>query len=418
MASSSTAVDFGILTHARPATDRFERNILRLTGALLFAILILQRFGIPFGSKSISMVGPVGFLIGGIGLAYGLFAVDRRRLIAFLALASWVVIGLLWQQTHPNPFGVEADLPSLAQFLVLTSFALLSFARPIDEALFFSQLNRWFAFIAIAGIVQFAVQLVGIRIFEFTGLLPAQMLYEANYNLVISVGVGDLLKANGFFLIEPSVFSQVMAVALIIELLTTRRPRHMMLFIVGLMLSFSGTGWIVLLSFVLAATLSLGLRGVLLALGTIALLGLAIGAAMLLAPDLAAAFSDRISEFSEIGTSAHMRFVTPFWLLSEVLARDPSAILLGIGSGVSEALYLPYLYNVNTPIKVLLEYGLPALIAYLSLFLLNRRTPTQAALVFPAMVLFLFAGGYQQFPPVLFLILLILCVARLTPSRQ
>jgi hypothetical protein len=184
------------------------------------------------------------------------------------------------------------------------------------------------------------------------------------------------------------------------------------------MLSFSGTGWIVLFSFVLAATLSLGVRGVLLALGTIVLLGLAIGAAFVLAPDLAAAFGDRIGEFSEIGTSAHMRFVTPFWLVSDVLARDAAAIFLGIGSGVSEALYLPYLYNVNTPIKVLLEYGLPALIAYLSLFLLNRRTPTQAALVFPAMVLFLFAGGYQQFPPVLFLILMLLCVARLAPSRQ
>jgi len=52
--------------------------------------------------------------------------------------------------------------------------------------------------------------------------------------LRISVGVGDLLKANGFFLIEPSVFSQFMALALIIELLTTRRPRHMLLFIAAL----------------------------------------------------------------------------------------------------------------------------------------------------------------------------------------
>jgi hypothetical protein len=71
---------------------------------------------------------------------------------------------------------------------------------------------------------------------------------------------------------------------------------------------------------------------------------------------------------------------------------------------------------VNTPIKVLLEYGLPALISYLALFLLNERTPAQRALVLPAMIMFLFAGGYQQFPPVLFLILLLLCTARLTPT--
>jgi hypothetical protein len=153
-----------------------------------------------------------------------------------------------------------------------------------------------------------------------------------------------------------------------------------------------------------------------LAIGTVVILGFTIGITVMLAPQAAAVFGDRIHEFTEIGTSAHMRFVTPFWLMSDVLARVPSAFALGIGSGASEAIYLPYLYNVNTPIKVLLEYGLPALISYLALFLLNERTPAQRALVLPAMIMFLFAGGYQQFPPVLFLILLLLCTARLTPT--
>ena len=51
-------------------------------------------------------------------------------------------------------------------------------------------------------------------------------------------------------------------------------------------------------------------------------------------------------------------------------------------------------------------------------------TPQQLAVVLLVFILglvlgmFLFAGGYQQFPPVLFLILLLLCMARLTPTRQ
>ena len=413
MPAASTTLPIRAPARRARSREQLERETLRLSGCLLFTVLFLQRFGLPFGAKAISVVGPIGFLIAIVGLARGTLALDRNRMIGFLALTGLAMLGMLWQGTHPNPFGTGANLNSLMQFLVLTSFAVLSFAYPVDEARFFGQVTRWFSWIAIAGIVQFVLQLVGIRIFRFTGILPASLLYEANYNLVIPAGIGSLLKSNGFFLIEPSVFSQVMALGIIIEVLTAQRPRMLGLFVAGLMLSFSGTGWIVLISFVLAAALSLGGRGVLLAAGTVLLLGLAATAAVLLAPGIEAAFSTRLNEFSMIGTSAHMRFVTPFWLMSNVLSRAPWAALLGIGSGASEALYLPYLYNVNTPIKVFLEYGLPALGAYLSLFLMNRRTPSQRALVFPAMVLFLFAGGYQQFPPVLFLILLLLCTARL-----
>ena len=115
-------------------------------------------------------------------------------------------------------------------------------------------------------------------------------------------------------------------------------------------------------------------------------------------------------------TSGHLRFITPYWTLADTLGRDPVALLLGIGAGVSERLSLPYDYNVNTPVKVLLDYGLPALVAYLLLFVLGRKSPVQGALVLPGLVLFLFTGGYQQFPPVLFPVLLLLCVARLRPS--
>ena len=91
-------------------------------------------------------------------------------------------------------------------------------------------------------------------------------------------------------------------------------------------------------------------------------------------------------------------------------------LLIGIGSGASETINLPYDYDVNTPVKVSLEYGVPALIAYVLLFILGSRTALQRVLLIPTTVLVLFAGGYQQFAPVLFMILLITSVARLRPS--
>jgi hypothetical protein len=404
-----------VRTLARPTriAGRVERDALHLTSALLAAMLLLQRFGIPFGAKPISVVGPIGFLIAAVGLARGTLAFDRRRTMAFLAFIACVTAGMVWQQLGPSPFGTPINNKSMAQFVVLSGFAVLCFAEPVDEARFFRLVANWFAAIAVAGALQFAAQFAGLRLFQFTGLLPASILYEANYNQVIPIGIGSLLKSNGFFLVEPSVFSQILALGIIMEVLSGRRPWVLALFAGSLLISFSGTGWIVLASFFATAAVGMGARGLALAAGMALALALAAGAALLAAPEIITVFNDRASEFAMMGTSAHLRFITPFWLTEEVLARDPQAALLGIGSGASESMQLPWLFNVNTPIKVFLEYGLPALVAYLSLFLLNRRTPVQRALVVPAMVMFLVAGAYQQFPPMLFLTLLLLCTARL-----
>ena len=110
-----------------------------------------------------------------------------------------------------------------------------------------------------------------------------------------------------------------------------------------------------------------------------------------------------------------MRFVTPFWFMGDVLAREPSALFAGIGAGVSEKMSFPYAFDVNTPVKIVVEYGAPLLLAYLVLFALAQRTLNQAALFVPCMLLFLFTGGYQQFPPILFPVLLLVAVARLKP---
>ena len=96
------------------------------------------------------------------------------------------------------------------------------------------------------------------------------------------------------------------------------------------------------------------------------------------------------------------------------------SLLIGAGAGASERLHtqLTYAYNINTPLKIAVEYGLPGLGAYFALFLAADRTPRQSALMLPAMMLFLFTGAYSQFAPVLFPILLITSVARLRPTPK
>ncbi len=405
-------------TAPRDSSSDLVLRALRFTSAILWVSLLLQRFAVPLQSKSFSLVGPLGLAIGFFALAKGTLAFHRIRLSLFLVLASAAMVGLMWQAVNPaGDFAGGPNLPSLIQFLMLTSFAVLTFAEPVDEKSFFRKVNFWFAVVAVAGVLQFVAQFVGIKIFAFTGILPEALLFEQGYHLQIGVGVGDMLKSNGFFLVEPSVLSQIMALGLIIEMLAFRRPRYLCLFTAALLLSFSGTGWIVIGSFIITAAIGMGKRGLLLATAIVVLLGVVFGAASLLAPDVVAPFEDRIGEISRPGSSGHDRFITPFWVLSDVLKEQPSAALTGLGTGVAERLNKSYEFAMNTPVKIAVDQGFPALLAYLLLFVVGRKSPVQASLTVPACVTFFLAGSYEEFPPMIFLVLLLTSVARLSAVK-
>ena len=395
-----------------------EQQALWFTGAIFAVSLALQRFGLPFGGKALSIVGPIGIALVAYGLFKGALSFHKGRLLTFLALTALILCGMALHSAEPGGFGEGASVDSLLQFLLLTSFAVFTFSEPVEEAAFFRVVTFALMVIACAGVLQFIAQFFGLGLFSFTGILPDSLLFEAGYNLEIPLGIGDILKSNGFLLVEPSVLSQLMALGIIIEASGARRPPFLVAFVAGLLLSFSGTGWIVLGAFVAGSAIAMGKRGLIIALGVVVALSATLALAAVLTPDVMDMLTSRLSEISQPGTSGHMRFVTPFWMLSDVLASHKSAFLLGIGSGGSERLVLPYVYDVNTPIKVMVDYGFPALICYVALFLLGRKTPIQAAVVAPAIVLFFFAGGYQQFPPMVFIVLLLTSVARLRVTPQ
>ena len=400
---------------AAPRIRRRDPALIFAAGTLVLS-LFLQRFAVQVGSQGMDIVGPLVLLLAFWAVLNGALVLHRTRLLLFGALALWTVLGAAWQTVHPNSYGVGLTLPSLAQFLLLTSFCVLSFARDMDERVFFRGGANILALIAAAGILQFLLQFAGLGLFSFTHLLPDRMLFESGYNLEIPVGIGDIMKSNGFFLLEPSIFSQSMAMGLILEILAARRAWFLALFAAGLLLSFSGTGWIVLLSFLLSVGARLGRRGIVLAAGLAMAIVAVFAAVVYFSPDTADVFAGRVAEFSQPGTSGNLRFTTPFQLMNEVLAREPTAWLFGIGPGASERLSLAYEYDVNTPIKILLEYGMPAVVLYVAIFLSAQRTKLQGALVVPCLVLVLLAGGYQEFAPVLFPILLLICIARLRPA--
>ncbi len=398
---------------ARPALGlNLPEQALLFTMVVVAASLILQRFGFAVGGKAASVVGPLGLGAAALGLIRGTLSFNRLRLSLFLVLCGLSVLGIAAHQAQPGRFQTGLSLQSVLQFLTLTSFATLTFTAPVAERAFARRVSAVLAVVAVAGLLQFAAQFAGLRLFTFRGIVPDSLLFEDGYNQIIPAGFGNVYKSNGFFLLEPSIFSQFMALALMMELLVLRRLRMLVLFAAGMLLSIAGTGWIVLGAFVGTVAFSMR-RGVLILLLTLGLLAVLAAGVTLLAPEVADSLSARLDEVTRPATSGHLRFITPFWLLDDVLRDEPGAALLGIGGGVSEHLTMPYEYTVNTPVKIAVDYGFPALIVYVALLAVGRKSPMQRAMLVPCMVMLLFAGGYQQLAPVLFPVLLIMTVAKL-----
>ena len=377
-----------------PATlaEAQERAALRFSIVILLACLLLQRFAVPFAGFPLGIVGPLGLALAGFELLRGTLVFDRVRLCIYLAFLAFVLAGAAANAATGPRFGLAPSWPSLMHFVGLTAFATFSFAQPVGEARLFRAVNACLGLTAAAALLQFVAQFAGLALFSFRDIVPDP------------------------FLLEPSILSQFMAIGIILEVLYFRRPRMLALFLGALLVSVSGTGWLVLGAFVAGAVLGMGRRGI--ALAAVLLLALAAGLAALslVLPDVFQSFIGRMNEISVMDTSAHQRFVTPFWALQEVMDRVPWTLLFCVGASIGESLPLPYNYFLNTPVKLTIEFGLPVVIAYVTLFSVASRTQRQAPLLLPGLVMLLFAGPYQQLAPVLFAVLLIMTVARLSPE--
>ena len=396
---------------------RDQPRALRFTIICLCISLFGSRFGFSIGSTQVSIVGPAVMALAFYSLIRGDLCFHKARLASYLLLVTLTIASLAVNVVQPDRFGSDLSWTSLLQFWFLTSLVTLRFTQPVDETLFFKSINLILVIIAILGIVQFFAQFVGLGLFSFRDFLPDKWSFEVGFNLQNPIGTTNYFKANGFFLLEPSVFSQFMAIGLAAEILILQRVRYVLLLLSGLIVSLSGTGWLILGSFIFAVAVGMKSRGIVLAFTTLAVLGVALGILDFVSPEFFDSFVGRVGEFSSPGSSAHGRFISPFWLAGDVIWRAPWALWTGIGPGRSERLIsTTYVAGLNTPAKVLLDFGILAMFAYLSALTVGKRTRAQFVLLGPGLVMLLLTGSYAQVPPLLFPVLLMTCIPTLTYS--
>jgi len=204
------------------------------------------------------------------------------------------------------------------------------------------------------------------KIIMFFGLIPDAFLQnlaiyngpdeQLGANTIIPIPGSSLIKSNGIFLSEPSVLSAMTALGILIEILEFRRPRYLILLALGLLLSYSGTGILILL-FTLPLTALVHTRAQLPAVLVVSFALTLIGTGII----DASVFTSRIGEFEDVNTSGFQRFISSFWMTAEHFdTASLQALIRGNGpAAMKEFVHVANYGSLgNTWFKLLYEYGL------------------------------------------------------------
>ncbi len=355
----------------RPATKAL--NVLRRAGlfspaqqqaailaamVLLFGLLVLQKFGIPFSDQEV-----VQFCLPAAYMAIALIVVltqklgvDPYRALFFLIFASIAVA--------TNMLSGKA-YSSLSLMYVLAIYFPFVFRFFIPASVYKRLMDYYVvaalgivALVVIEHLIQLPASYVAWPSLE--KLVPNQFLV-GGYNYIQPIQYGSrLMKPNAVFLLEASFVSQYIALGLIVELIFFGRMWRMLILTAGLLLTFAGTGLLLVIACAPFLVLRMSPRVILIALVVVVATGFA-----------AVEFgwytqvSHRMNEYQIASSSAHERFVSPATALLDFLQR-PDALYSGLGAGQIDVGHGEAWWPVT---KVTVEYGVLTAVAFYAFFL-------------------------------------------------
>lgn len=342
----------GVLMRRR--LDRWLMAIPAVTASYLSKLSIP-----PFGSLGLSLAIPLLCLTGAIGLAAGRLVTDAGRLLAYIAL-----LGLLWgiQLLRAEPFSYA----SLLLFTMLHFPYVLQLKRAPDYARVLAMFQGIALTIASLGLLQYGIQfLIGPTLaFPIENFFP-EAFKVSKFNMQGYLEYGSqVYRTNGVFMLEPSFFSQLLAVAVVVETVTRLRAWVLAVLLAGMVVSFSGTG-LMLLAACLPCLAVAKRRWDLLAAGVLLVAGVVALAALLDSPYLNVFFK-RAGEFTATGSSGFARFVGGFYLFEQFLWPDVMRGLFGYGAGSLQQYQAKATWasGGNAFFKMIFEFGLVGGLAY------------------------------------------------------
>jgi hypothetical protein len=387
MAHSSAQPEAAVGAESTPRWLRFALLASPLIGATF-----ISKFSFPpFAALGIGV--SIFFLLGVVaaGSVLGGVSIEPRRLALFTAMIG--ILGL-FQLFQPDSFS-----PSSLLLLVAVHLPYIFTVPGSDDK---DRIIRFFLGIvtvfAWCGIAQYCLQFFvnPTFLFPIENFTPERFIVQ-QFNHQAAMGYASHeYRANGVFLLEPSFFSQVLAVAIIAELCTLGRLSRIALYALALIVSYSGTGLIVLavcLPLCLVAQRRWGLLVFgLLALAVIIPLQLYFHAGRLLS---------RVGEFGASQSSGYMRFVGGFNLFDKFLWQDPWRALFGYGAGsfIGYSSRVHYYAAAEMALfKIVFEFGLVGAVAYFGfLFGCLYYSSAPRLLILAVGITYLLSGIYIPF---------------------
>ena len=375
-------------THTDKASGRSGEWLVY---APLVATTIFSKFAIPpFGARGLGIGLPLVFLSLATGFVLGRVRIHPGR-ACFYALTV-VVLGTL-QILRQEPFSLLSLGYMAAVGLTYTLIVPRTAEQFPESAELFS---NFVVFFAICGITQFFLQfLVGAKyVFPIENFAPVNFIVHGfNYLNPLFQG-SSIYKANGVFLLEPSFFSQLLAIGLLVEFVTRQRASRLAILILAMIVSYSGTGLVILVFGLPAALLGNRRADLIVVFAAVVVL-----CAILAAPLRLDIFLDRLGEFGSSGSSASARFVGWISLFEQTLFNDPAHAFAGYGAGAFRDIAAHASYPVAEMLhsKIFIEYGLLGGALYIGFLLYCIfSAPAPAAIKVAITVLHFMAGAYSE----------------------
>ncbi len=325
---------------------------------LLFGLLVLQKFGIPFSDDQVvQLCLPGAYLaILAIIILSRKIGIDYYRLLFFLVFSG---LAVATNVLSGRPYS------SLSLVYVMAIYFPFVFRFFISASVYRRLMNIYVlaamgivALVVIEHLIQLSFSSAAWPAIEKA--VPTEFLVK-DYNYIQPIQYGSrLMKPNAVFLLEASFVSQYIALGLIVELIFFGRMWRMLILTAGLLLSFGGTGLLLVIACLPFLVLRMSPRVMLVALVVLVFAGLAA-----LEFGWYTQVSHRMTEYQLATSSAHERFVSPATALVDFLQR-PDALYMGVGAGQIDIGHGEAWWPVT---KVTVEYGVLTAAAFFAFFL-------------------------------------------------
>lgn len=324
----------------------------------------LSKFGVPpLAPAGISIAIPAMLAILGIGLVFQRMVVEPRAAAAYM----FVMGSLFAMQSVADS---RYSMLSLVLLVMLHLPYAFRMAHPPSHVRVVRGIQAVGLVVAVLGFLQYTLQFVlGPKlVFPLENFFPQSFIVGSfNQQAVVSYGASTY-RANGMVMVEPSVFSQLMALIILIELLTRRRLWYIALAAVSMFMSYSGTGLLLLTASLVVLAVQRGKIALLSALFGAGCVLVGLGAVFKELPYLGI-FAHRLGEFASPTSSGFARFVGGYYMFDEFLWPDPLRTLVGFGAGTFKFYMNAATYPVSEMaiFKVIFEFGLLGALLYFGL---------------------------------------------------